>query len=81
MKRIMVFFIDIYRVGISPYFPPSCRYSPTCSAYAREAIMLHGALKGSWLALKRIGSCHPWSKGGFDPVPGSEAAKKSDQHP
>ncbi|MCH8567158.1 MAG: membrane protein insertion efficiency factor YidD [Balneolales bacterium] len=71
LSRLFVFFIDIYRVGISPYFPPSCRYQPTCSAYMREAILTHGPFKGLWMGLKRIGRCHPWSDGGYDPVPGS----------
>lgn len=79
MKRILMFLIDIYRVGISPYFPPSCRYQPTCSAYARQAIETHGALKGSWMAIKRIGRCHPWSEGGHDPVPGTESAAASNK--
>ncbi len=73
MKHILIFLIRIYKAGISPYFPPSCRYSPTCSSYAMEAIRLHGSLKGSYLAAKRILSCHPWSEGGYDPVPGSSS--------
>lgn len=58
-----------YRGGISPYFAPSCRYHPTCSQYALDAIDEHGALRGAWLAVKRIGRCHPWHEGGYDPVP------------
>ena len=70
MKRIMLALIRLYRKGISPYTPPSCRYIPTCSQYALEAIGKYGALKGGWMALKRICRCHPWSKRGpFDPVP------------
>jgi putative membrane protein insertion efficiency factor len=65
--------IRFYRRFISPLFPPACRYEPTCSRYAIEAIELHGPIKGSWLALKRILRCHPihWLGGseGFDPVP------------
>lgn len=61
--------IGIYRKGISPLTPPSCRFRPTCSAYAMEAIRLHGALKGSALAIWRILRCNPLSKGGYDPVP------------
>jgi len=54
---------------ISPIFPSSCRYAPTCSSYAKEAITKYGAFKGGWLAIKRISSCHPWGGSGFDPVP------------
>ena len=61
--------IYFYRYAISPLIGPRCRFYPTCSTYAVEAIKLHGALKGGWLALKRIARCHPWSEGGEDPVP------------
>ena len=61
--------IRFYRAWISPLFPPSCRYVPTCSAYALEAIEKYGALRGGWLALKRICRCHPFHKGGYDPLP------------
>jgi uncharacterized protein len=58
-----------YRKFISPLFPPSCRFYPTCSEYALEAVRKFGPLKGSWMSLKRILRCHPWNPGGFDPVP------------
>lgn len=61
--------IRIYQSFISPLSPPSCRFYPTCSEYARQALSKHGPLKGGWLALKRIGKCHPWHSGGHDPVP------------
>jgi hypothetical protein len=61
--------IRVYQTAISPLFPPSCRYTPTCSAYALTSIERYGLLRGGWLALKRIGRCHPWSPGGHDPVP------------
>lgn len=64
--------IRIYQIAISPYLPNNCRYSPTCSQYAIEALQEHGFFKGSWLAIKRIGRCHPWAKGGYDPVPHHE---------
>lgn len=59
----------IYRYAISPLIGANCRYQPTCSAYAEEALRTHGAFQGGWLALKRIGRCHPWGGSGFDPVP------------
>ena len=58
-----------YQHLISPLLPATCRYDPTCSHYTIEALKTHGLLKGGWLAIKRIGSCHPWGGSGFDPVP------------
>lgn len=69
MKTILLGVIRAYRQFISPLFPPSCRFQPTCSQYALEAIATHGAIKGSWLAIKRILRCHPFHPGGYDPVP------------
>ncbi len=69
MKHVFIAFIRFYQLAISPYFPARCRYQPTCSAYAVEALQKHGAWKGGWLAIKRIGRCHPWGGDGFDPVP------------
>ena len=70
MKKLLLKLIGFYRRAISPLTPPSCRFTPTCSAYAYEAINKYGALKGSWLALKRLLRCHPFYKGNyFDPVP------------
>ena len=72
MKAVLLFLIRFYRKHISPYTPPSCRYIPTCSAYAQEAIEKYGAVKGGWLALKHISRCHPFHRGEhdfFDPVP------------
>ena len=68
MKYILIFLIKIYKLNISPWFPSSCRFIPTCSEYAMEALNKYGALKGSWLATKRIMKCHPFNKGGYDPV-------------
>jgi putative membrane protein insertion efficiency factor len=61
--------IRFYRSAISPYTPPSCRFEPTCSAYALQAIEKYGAARGGWLALRRLLRCHPFCKGGYDPVP------------
>ncbi len=70
MKRILLSMITFYQRNISPYFPARCRFTPTCSAYAYQAIRKYGALKGTWLALKRFLRCHPFYKGDFyDPVP------------
>lgn len=69
MKHVLVALVRFYQAAISPYFPARCRYQPTCSAFAVEALTRHGALKGGWIAIKRIGRCHPWGGSGFDPVP------------
>lgn len=73
MKRllslILILPIRFYQLGISPLFPPSCRFTPTCSQYAIEAIRRHGPFKGLWLALRRLSRCHPWGGSGYDPVP------------
>lgn len=69
MKRLLLALLRFYRRSVSPLFPPSCRYIPTCSAYAVEAVEKYGALKGGFMALRRILRCHPFHKGGFDPVP------------
>ena len=69
MKQLTIGLIKLYQGTISQVTPPSCRYVPTCSHYALEAIEKYGFIKGGWLAVKRIGRCHPWSSGGYDPVP------------
>ncbi|QTD42664.1 membrane protein insertion efficiency factor YidD [Sporosarcina sp. Te-1] len=74
MKYILMSLIKVYQKVISPLMPPTCRFYPTCSHYGIEAIEKHGALKGSWLAIRRISKCHPFHEGGFDPVP--EKVKK-----
>ena len=68
-SRLLIFPIRLYQRYISPLTPPSCRFTPTCSQYAVEALQKHGALKGCWLALRRILRCHPWGGSGYDPVP------------
>ncbi len=69
MKRLFLALIRFYQVFISPLKAPSCRFYPSCSQYAREAIERHGAWRGGWLAVKRVARCHPFSSGGYDPVP------------
>ncbi len=69
LGKVLLGVIRIYRRGISPLSPSSCRFTPTCSAYAVEAIEQHGTLRGSWLATKRVFRCHPFGKWGYDPVP------------
>jgi uncharacterized protein len=67
--RVLIALIAGYRRFISPLLGPRCRFAPSCSAYGLEAVREHGALRGSWLAVRRIGRCHPFNPGGFDPVP------------
>ena len=62
--------VQAYRTLISPLLPPSCRFEPSCSCYAIEALRRHGALRGGWLTARRVARCHPWCAGGYDPVPG-----------
>ena len=69
LSKIMLALIAFYRNCISPLLPPTCRYTPTCSQYAQEAIRKYGPLKGGWLALRRILRCHPFGGSGYDPVP------------
>lgn len=69
MIRLLHWLIRFYQIAISPLIGPRCRYIPTCSQYSLEAIHTHGALKGSWLATKRVCRCHPWGGYGYDPVP------------
>ena len=71
----LVFLIRFYQAAISPFTPSTCRFEPTCSSYFLEALQVHGLVKGTYLGVKRILSCHPWGKSGYDPVP-----KKKDAH-
>lgn len=70
MRYVLKYLIRGYQLALSPLFGPRCRFYPSCSHYALEAIDLHGALRGTWLTVKRISRCHPFHAGGFDPVPG-----------
>ncbi|MDP1527061.1 MAG: membrane protein insertion efficiency factor YidD [Rhodocyclaceae bacterium] len=69
LSKPLIWIIRGYQLAISPLLPPSCRFYPSCSCYAIEALQRHGALKGTWLAARRIARCHPWNPGGHDPVP------------
>ena len=69
VARVLLMLIAGYRRGVSPFLPPACRFTPTCSAYAEEAIRKYGAARGSWLATRRLLRCHPWGGTGYDPVP------------
>ena len=77
MKNALVMLLRAYQYGVSPFFGPKCRFFPTCSNYAVEALQTHGALTGSTLAIKRLCKCHPWHPGGFDPVPGNSLKPSS----
>ena len=79
LRRAFTLPLRVYQRWISPLKPPMCRFSPTCSQYAVEAVELHGILRGSGIALWRILRCHPLCTGGYDPVPGSEACRKHRQ--
>ena len=69
MKMVFLFLIRLYQAALSPFMGHCCRFFPTCSEYALEAVQKHGAWKGAWLALKRVSRCHPLHRGGSDPVP------------
>ncbi|MDH4230834.1 MAG: membrane protein insertion efficiency factor YidD [Nitrospirota bacterium] len=68
MKKLLIAIIKVYKYSVSPLLPNSCRFIPTCSEYSMEAISRYGALKGTFLSLRRLGRCHPFHPGGFDPV-------------
>ena len=74
MKRALILLVKCYRYAISPFMAPCCRFHPTCSSYALEAIDRHGALKGSYYAVLRVLRCHPWHPGGYDPVPQADCS-------
>ena len=69
VRGILIGLVRFYQLAISPWTPPSCRYTPTCSHYAVEALDTHGTLRGAWLTLRRLLRCHPWGGHGYDPVP------------
>jgi len=69
MQKLLILLIGAYRYGLSPFLGNNCRFYPTCSCYAQEAIATHGSLRGLWLTVRRLSRCHPWHEGGLDPVP------------
>ena len=71
MKYLLIGLLKVYRLVVSPLYGNVCRYYPSCSAYALRAVSVHGAVRGSWLAGRRLLRCHPWTPGGYDPVPGT----------
>lgn len=77
VEKPLIFLIDIYRRCVSPLLPRTCRFHPSCSAYAREALLVHGLLRGCWMTCIRLAKCHPYHQGGFDPVP---AANNQDSY-
>ena len=68
MQRIVIVALETYKLFVSPLLPSACRYYPTCSEYMRDAVSKHGVLKGTWMGMKRLGRCHPFHEGGYDPV-------------
>jgi putative membrane protein insertion efficiency factor len=80
LARFLMLPIRAYRL-VSVHLPPRCRYFPSCSAYALEALEVHGAGRGTWLAVKRVGRCHPWHEGGLDPVPPAPNRRSSHRNP
>jgi putative membrane protein insertion efficiency factor len=77
VKYVLIGLLRAYRAVISPLYGQVCRYHPSCSAYALEAVREHGSVRGSWLAVRRLGRCHPWAAGGYDPVPPRHPAGSS----
>jgi putative membrane protein insertion efficiency factor len=69
LTLLLIALIRLYQLLIAPGLPPSCRFTPSCSQYTLDAVRRHGALKGAWLGVRRLGRCHPWHPGGYDPVP------------
>jgi hypothetical protein len=75
LQKTLIHGVKVYQKSISPFFAPSCRFHPTCSSYMIQALNLHGAVKGLWLGVRRIGRCHPFNEGGIDNVPETEKSK------
>lgn len=79
-RRTVIGALRLYKVTISPLLPPACRFQPTCSEYAAEAVEVHGVARGVWLAVKRLARCHPFCRGGFDPVPAPQSKRRTLVH-
>lgn len=69
MRTLLILLVRVYRYAMSPFLGVSCRFHPSCSRYMEEALRIHGAVRGTWLGVRRLGRCHPWHEGGCDPVP------------
>jgi uncharacterized protein len=78
MKTLLLILIRLYQLCLSPFVGTCCRFAPSCSEYAKEALEIHGALKGTWLMMKRVIKCGPWHQGGYDPVPLDEESARRD---
>ena len=81
MKTLLIWLVKGYQYLISPLLGPRCRFYPSCSHYTIEALQVHGAIRGSWLAIRRILRCHPLNPGGIDPVPEKKCRHRHDEHP
>jgi len=79
IQNVLIKIVRLYQLAISPVMPPTCRYYPTCSSYAIEALQVHGPVLGAWLTLKRLLRCHPWGGQGFDPVPNKQKGNKENE--
>jgi putative membrane protein insertion efficiency factor len=78
LRTILLALIRFYRKGVSPWLPPTCRFTPTCSGYGLEAVTRYGAMQGGWLTVRRLCRCHPWGGSGYDPVPEPGGAPKAE---
>ena len=81
VRLLLIGLLRAYRLVISPLYGQVCRYHPTCSAYALEAVTEHGSVRGTWLTVRRLGRCHPWAAGGYDPVPPARSSADSSRVP